>query len=74
MKKLAIAGLTLCLSLSCISCGSQDMVSKLGLTAESKEATEKTTEINAAVYDTLDLKNKQEADFAAKGLIVAPKK
>ncbi len=74
MKKLAIAGLTLCLSLSFISCGSQDMVSKLGLTAEPKEATEKTTGINAAVYNTLDFENKQEAEFAAKGLIAAPKK
>lgn len=73
MKKLAIVGLVLTLSLSFISCGDQGMVSKLGLTSETKTATPETEKINAAVYDTLDFENKQEAEFAAKGLIAAPK-
>lgn len=74
MKKLAIIGLTISLALGLMSCGNRDMVSRLGLTSEIKGATAKTAEINAAVYDTLDFEDKQEADFAAKGLIAAPKK
>ena len=72
MKKLAIIGLALTLSLSFISCGNQDMVSKLGLTDNIKNATPETAAINAAVYDTLDFEDNQEAEFAAKGLITAP--
>ena len=65
MKKLAIIGLALTLSLSFISCGNQDMVSKLGLTDNIKNATPETAAINAAVYDTLDFEDNQEAEFAA---------
>lgn len=72
MKKLIIIVLILSLSIGLISCGNQDMVSKLGLTAETKNATPTTAEINAAVYDTLDFEDKQEAEFATKGLIAAP--
>lgn len=72
MKKMILLSLIFSLSLGLFSCGNQDILSSLELTAETKGATTKTAEINAAVYNTLDIKNQQEAEFAAKGLIAAP--
>ena len=46
--------------------------SSLGLTAEVKPATEFTAQANAAVYDELDFDDKQEYEFATRGLIDAP--
>ena len=44
----------------------------LGLTAGVKSATEFTAAANAAVYDQLDFNDKQEYEFATRGLIAAP--
>lgn len=44
----------------------------LGLTDEVKPATEFTAKVNAAVYDQLDFNDKQEYEFATRGLIDAP--
>ena len=44
----------------------------LGLTAEVKPATDFTAKANAAVYDELDFDDKQEYEFATRGLIDAP--
>ena len=44
----------------------------LGLTAEVKPATDFTSKANAAVYDALDFDDKQEYEFATRGLIDAP--
>lgn len=51
-----------------------DIISELGLNAESKGATEHTVQVNSAVYSLLDFENTQEADFATLGLIDAPEK
>ena len=44
----------------------------LGLTAEVKPTTEFTATANAAVYDQLDFNDRQEYEFATRGLIAAP--
>ena len=44
----------------------------LGLTDEIKPATDYTAKANAAVYDELDFNDKQEYEFATRGLIDAP--
>ena len=46
--------------------------SGLGLTAGVKPATEFTAAANAAVYDQLDFNDRQEYEFATRGLIAAP--
>lgn len=81
MKKLRICAMVIVLCLILISCqsdnanptdnanGSKD---DLALTAEIKSATQKTDEINSAVYNMLDFSNTQQAQFATKGLIDAP--
>ena len=46
--------------------------SNLGLTAGVKPATEFTAAANAAVYDQLDFNDRQEYEFATRGLIAAP--
>ena len=46
--------------------------SSLGLNAEVKAATEYTAQANAAVYDELDFSDRQEHEFATRGLIDAP--
>ena len=49
-----------------------DIIAELGLTADSKEASEYTIEINSALYSLLDFENTEEAEFAVRGLIDAP--
>jgi len=49
-----------------------DMVAELGLSAESKAATEYTVKVNSAFYSLLDFDDKTEYEFATKGLIDAP--
>ncbi len=49
-----------------------DVASRLGLTAEVKDASEITAKANADVYSFLDFTNTQEAEFAVRGLIDAP--
>ncbi|MCI7804654.1 MAG: MBL fold metallo-hydrolase [Oscillospiraceae bacterium] len=44
----------------------------LGLTRESKPASEYTAQSNAEMYSRLDFDDKQEAEFAERGLIDAP--
>lgn len=73
-NKIIIPALTACIILICVICGSQNhMVSELKLDTETKAASPHTLKINSAVYDDLDFGDKQEADFAARGLIEAPK-
>ena len=49
-----------------------DMVLELGLTTESKDATESTIQVNSAIYDILDFEDDAEYQNAVKGLIDAP--
>ena len=49
-----------------------DMVAELGLSADTKAATEQTVKINSAIYSELDFEDKTEYEFAVKGLIDAP--
>ena len=88
MKKRIAAGLSaaaLLLSLSaCTQTGSQettngteapetvDILTELGLTADSKDASTYTVQVNSALYSLLDFEDTQEADFATRGLIDAP--
>ncbi|MBQ4316709.1 MAG: MBL fold metallo-hydrolase [Clostridia bacterium] len=50
----------------------KDIIDELGLTTDSKEASEYTVSVNSALYSSLDFENTQEAEFAVKGLIDAP--
>lgn len=75
MKKALVFVLVITVLLSFTACGSQvnkDIVSELGLTADKKEATEHTVEVNAGFYSLLDFDDKTEYEFATKGLIDAP--
>jgi len=75
MKKKAVAILLVCLMLvGMAGCGASesDLVDELGLTADSKDATESTQEVNSAIYSLLDFEDTQEAEFAVQGLIDAP--
>ena len=56
--------------LSAINVGAEK--ADLGLTADVKPATDFTAKANAAVYDELDFDDKQEYEFATRGLIDAP--
>ena len=66
------------LLLSCVGCAQDGHKepgaekADLGLTAEVKPATDFTAKANAAVYDELDFDDKQEYEFATRGLIDAP--
>lgn len=51
---------------------SSKLVTELGLTSESKDATKYTAEINSALYSTLDFDDNSEYENATKGLIDAP--
>ncbi len=75
MKKKISVLLSFILLFLLTACGSDnnvDMVSELGLTAETKDATEYTVKVNSALYSTLDFEDKTEYEFATKGLIDAP--
>ncbi len=50
----------------------KSLAEELGLTKETKVATENTIKINSALYTQLDFADTQEATFATKGLIDAP--
>lgn len=71
MKKIIAIFLSALMLVSCTACTVGK--SNLGLNAEVKPATEYTAKINAAVYDDLDFEDKQEYEFATRGLIDAPK-
>ncbi|MGN0586301.1 MAG: alkyl/aryl-sulfatase, partial [Oscillospiraceae bacterium] len=73
-KNIVSLPLAAAMLLSCAAAESSDMISDMGLTAESKPATEYTAKINADVYSKLDFSDKQEAEFAVRGLIDAPEK
>ena len=49
-----------------------DLVSELGLTSESKDASGYTVEINSAMYSLLDFEDTSEYENAVRGLIDAP--
>ena len=78
MKRIAAMLLTSVLLLSCVGCAQDGHKepgaekADLGLTAEVKPATDFTAKANAAVYDELDFDDKQEYEFATRGLIDAP--
>ncbi len=76
MKKITAFILAVSMLVTLAACNSQnepaDMVAELGLTAESKAATEFTVEVNSALYSVLDFEDKTEYEFATKGLIDAP--
>lgn len=56
--------------LSAINVGAEK--ADLGLTADVKPATDFTAKANATIYDELDFDDKQEYEFATRGLIDAP--
>ena len=64
--------------LSCVGCAQDGRKepgaekADLGLTADVKPATDFTAKANAAIYDELDFDDKQEYEFATRGLIDAP--
>lgn len=68
---LVLAG-ALTLTLAACSGQSADLVSELGLTAETKEATEHTAQVNSAVYSLLDFQDTTEYENATRGLLAAP--
>ena len=78
MKRIAAMLLASVLLLSCVGCAQDGRKepdaekTDLGLTAEVKPATDFTAKANAAVYDELDFDDKQEYEFATRGLIDAP--
>ncbi len=78
MKKMASFLLAVTMLLSLSACGpkghtdSADIVTELGLTTDSKDASEHTAQINSAIYSLLDFEDKQEYEFATRGLIAAP--
>lgn len=51
---------------------SVDLVTELGLTAETKDASSYTVEINSALYSLLDFEDSSEYENATRGLIDAP--
>ena len=78
MKRIAAMLLASVLLLSCVGCAQDGRKepdaekTDLGLTAEVKPATDFTAKANAAVYDELDFDDKQEYEFATRGLVDAP--
>ena len=78
MKRITTILLTAALLLSCTACtqtgneGQNTTKTDLGLNTEVKSATDFTAKTNAAVYDQLDFDDKQEYEFATRGLIDAP--
>lgn len=86
-KKLTLLSLTALLVLIAAACGqtpkqqdippdqsgeSVDLVTELGLTAEAKDASSYTVEINSALYSLLDFEDTSEYENATRGLIDAP--
>lgn len=71
MKKIIALILSLMMLLSMTACN-QDIAEELGLTADSKDASQHTIAVNSAIYSLLDFENTQEAEFASRGLIDAP--
>ena len=49
-----------------------DLVAELGLTAEAKDASSYTAEVNSAMYSLLDFEDTSEYENATRGLIDAP--
>ena len=75
MKKLKTVLTAAALAVAVTGCGSAasgDMVSELGLTAEVKDATSYTSEVNSAMYSLLDFEDTSEYENAVRGLIDAP--
>ena len=55
-----------------LACSSLTGCNKTMFNSNTKPATEHTSNINAGVYDLLDFEDKQEREFALRGLIDAP--
>ena len=79
MRRITTILLAAALLLSCTACtqtgneGKNTKKANLELNTEVKPATDFTAKTNAAVYDQLDFDDKQEYEFATRGLIDAPK-
>ncbi len=69
MKK-TLLSIALASALLLTACGTQD----LGLTTDTKEASQYTIDANDQVYALLDFEDKGELENAKRGLIVAPNK
>ncbi len=69
MKK-TLLSIALASALLLTACGTQD----LGLTTDTKEASQYTIDANDQVYALLDFDDKRELENAKRGLIVAPNK
>ena len=75
MKKivsLILAGSLLLSLAACAGAESAGLEAELNLTAEPKEASTYTAEINSAVYSQLDFADTEEAENAVRGLIDTP--
>ena len=72
MKKLFSLLLVLSLLGTPAALAAEDITEELNLTADVKNATEYTVEINSAVYDLLDFEDTAEYENATRGLIDAP--
>ena len=72
MKKLFSLLLVLSLLGTPATLAAEDITEELNLTADVKNATEYTVEINSAVYDLLDFEDTAEYENATRGLIDAP--
>lgn len=72
MKRFLSILLAIVLVLAGVACTNSG--ANLGLTGESKPASKYTAQANDAMYSMLDFDDKQEAEFAVRGLIDAPEK
>lgn len=72
MKRIIIFSICMTLLLPCVACASSQSGNQLN--AEIKPATDITAAVNAEVYDQLNFDDKQEYEFATRGLIDAPEK
>ncbi len=72
LKRFLCFLLMIMLIIAVTGCSNGNMVKELNLNAEVKEATDKTAQINSAVYSMLDFSDTSEYENATKGLIDAP--
>ncbi len=71
MKKLLSVFIVLSIVISFV-CHSEALTDELGLTRDSKPASEFTCQVNSAVYSYLDFEDTSEYENAVRGLIDAP--
>ena len=71
MKHIFSVLLAVTLLISCTAC-TPEKNGKTDLNKEPKPASKYTAQMNSAVYSLLDFDDKQESEFAVRGLIDAP--